>query len=53
MSRTLAVAVGLAAAFLATGPASAQKSQDTLRIAINDMFPVVDPYNFPQDEQTS
>ena len=43
-----------AAAMLATAsPALAQKSADTIRIAINDMFPVVDPYNFPQDEQTS
>lgn len=44
---------GLLAALAATTPAYAQKSADTIRIAINDMFPVVDPYNFPQDEQTS
>ena len=31
-------------------PAFAQKSKDELRFAINDMFPVADPYVFPHDE---
>jgi len=53
MSRTASLAAGLVAAFIATTPAFAQKSADTIRLAINDMFPLVDPYNFPQDEQTS
>ena len=45
--------VGLAGLLTAASPAFAQKSADTIRVAINDMFPLVDPYNFPQDEQTS
>jgi peptide/nickel transport system substrate-binding protein len=50
----LRTSLGLAAAaLLFTAPVQAQKSADTIRIAINDMFPLVDPYNFPQDEQTS
>ena len=44
-------AFGLAAASLFWGaPAAAQKSKDELRFAINDMFPVADPYVFPLDE---
>jgi len=39
-----------AASFLWSGPAAAQKSKDELRFAINDMFPVADPYVFPLDE---
>lgn len=31
-------------------PAWAQKSNDTLRIAVNDPFSVLDLYHFPQDE---
>ncbi len=50
--RTAAIA-GLVGILTAINPAAAQKSADTIRIAVNDMFPVVDPYNFPQDEQTS
>jgi peptide/nickel transport system substrate-binding protein len=50
LRRTLGLA---AAALMLAVPAQAQKSADTIRIAINDMFPLVDPYNFPQDEQTS
>ena len=51
MTKKLVLAVGVAAAaLLATGPAMAQKSKDTLRIAINDMFRVSDPYHFPLDE---
>ena len=44
----LAGAAGLLAG-LAAAPAAAQKSKDTLRIAINDMFRVSDPYHFPLD----
>jgi len=55
MSRTVSRitfgAFGLAAASLFWGgPALAQKSKDELRFAINDMFPVADPYVFPLDE---
>ena len=51
MSRKLAGILGLAAASLIlAAPATAQKSKDTLRIVINDMFGAMDPYNFPHDE---
>src|SRR5262249_17308621 len=48
-------AFGLASASLLvtsliSGPASAQKAKDEMRLAINDMFPTVDPYVFPLDE---
>ena len=49
MSYKALTALGLFAALISS-PALAQKSQDTLRLAINDMFPVMDPYNFPLDE---
>ncbi len=39
-----------AAAMLVSSSAFAQKSKDEMRVAINDMFPVIDPYVFPQDE---
>ena len=35
---------------LQPGPALAQKSADTLRMAITDWWPTLDPYYFPQDE---
>ena len=35
---------------LQSGPALAQKSADTLRMAITDWWPTLDPYYFPQDE---
>lgn len=53
MPKTKSAMAGLAALLATASPAFAQKSADTIRIAINDMFPLVDPYNFPQDEQTS
>jgi len=53
MSRTASLAAGLVAALIATTPAYAQKSADTIRLAINDMFPVMDPYNFPLDENAA
>jgi len=53
MSIKIAGIAGLVGVLAAIGSASAQKSADTIRIAINDMFPLVDPYNYPQDEQTS
>ena len=37
-------------AALAVGPAAAQKSQDTLRMASTDWWPMQDPYHFPLDE---
>ncbi len=52
MSRSITLAFCLAAAALAAAPASAQKAQDTIRLAINDMFPSSDPYNFPYDENS-
>ena len=52
MCKSLMLAAA-ASAVLVASPTLAQRSADTLRIAINDMFPLVDPYNFPQDEQTS
>ena len=50
MTRKVAITLGLAAALIAGGPATAQKSKDTLRIAINDMFGTLDPYHFSIDE---
>jgi len=51
MTKKTALAAGIAAAaLLAAAPAMAQKSKDTLRVAINDMFSVSDPYHFPLDE---
>ena len=49
--RIVSVVAGLAVSSLVGGaPAFAQKSKDELRFAINDMFPVADPYVFPLDE---
>jgi peptide/nickel transport system substrate-binding protein len=53
MYRKFTALAGLAMALSTAYPALAQKSADTIRLAINDMFPLVDPYNYPQDEQTS
>ena len=51
MSRIAAAAFGLAAASLfAISPVHAQKSKNEMRVVINDMFPVLDPIVFPQDE---
>ena len=51
MSRILPAALaGVALSLFGGTPAQAQRSQDTLRYAINDMFPTVDPYVFSQDE---
>ena len=51
MSRASARIVGLAAAALVVGgPALAQKSKDTMRIAINDPFSVLDSYHVPHEE---
>ena len=43
------ILLGVSAAALAT-PVLAQKSQDTLRIAINNPFAVLSPYDLPVDE---
>ena len=51
MSRTFATVMGLAAAALVMGgPALAQKSKDTMRIAVNDPFSVLDSYHVPHEE---
>ena len=51
VSRITFGAFGLAvSSLLWSGMALAQKSKDELRFAINDMFPVADPYVFPLDE---
>ncbi|NQV56323.1 MAG: hypothetical protein HQ503_10735 [Rhodospirillales bacterium] len=51
MSLRHLLAVGAAAVALdVAGPVSAQKSKHTIRVAINDMFSVSDPYHFPLDE---
>ena len=50
---TTKVALLAAAAALYMAPASAQKSQDTLRIAINNPFAVLSNYDLPVDESTN
>ena len=47
---TRLIAAASLAALFAASPALAQKSKDTLRLAINDPFSTVDSYHFPQDE---
>ena len=49
MRTTWSFALG-AAALLAAAPAFAQKSADTLRVAINNPFAVLSPYDLPVDE---
>ena len=53
MSKTLAAALGVAGWLLVAGAAQAQKSADTLRIAVTDMFSVTDPYHLPLDENAA
>ena len=53
MSARMGLIAAAAAALLAPVPAFAQKSADTIRLAINDMFPLMDPYNFPLDESAA
>lgn len=51
MTRIVSITLGAVTALaLSTAPAAAQKSEDTLRMAITDMFSVLDPYHFPLDE---
>jgi len=51
MSRFALTALSLAAAsLLANTSALAQKSKNEMRVVVNDMFPVLDPVVFPQDE---
>src|SRR4051812_47391781 len=48
--RTAQIA-GIAAVLLAAAtPALAQKSKDTLRLAINDPFPILSPHYYQVDE---
>jgi len=44
------VGTALLCVSLAAGPALAQKSADTMRVAINDPFAVLSPYHLPQNE---
>ncbi len=44
---------GIAAIMALASPAFAQKSNETIRLAINDMFPKMDPYNYPLDENAA
>ncbi|MCD6073631.1 MAG: hypothetical protein K0Q70_514 [Rhodospirillales bacterium] len=53
MSTKLAAALGVAGALFVAGAAQAQKSADTLRIAVADMFSVTDPYHLPLDENAA
>ncbi|MCD6075340.1 MAG: transporter substrate-binding protein, partial [Rhodospirillales bacterium] len=48
-SASLRLCAFAAALFLVT-PASAQKAKDTLRIAANDQYSVLSPYDLPLDE---
>ncbi len=50
MAFRLSAALGAFAALVAAAPASAQKATDTIRIAVNDTFSVLDEYTFPLDE---
>jgi peptide/nickel transport system substrate-binding protein len=50
MLKLSAAAFALAAAVAWGHPASAQKSQDTLRIGVSDWFGTLDPFWFPLDE---
>src|ERR1044072_9431867 len=49
MRRILCASVALAAILIA-GSASAQKSADTLRVAINDPIDILSPYDRPNEE---
>ncbi len=51
MAQLRAFVIGLMAILaVATGPARAGKSDDTLRIAVTDWWSTLDPYQFPLDE---
>jgi peptide/nickel transport system substrate-binding protein len=43
----------LSALFFAAGPASAQKSEDTIRLAINDPFNTIDSYTIGHEESNT
>jgi peptide/nickel transport system substrate-binding protein len=53
MKKAFYSAVAAAAAVLAAGPASAQKSQDVLRLAVNDPIFVLSSYHVPADEASN
>ena len=53
MSKIFTAALGVAWALFVAGAANAQKSADTLRIAVADMFSVTDPYHLPLDENAA
>ena len=48
--RWAALIAALAVLLCAAGPASAGKSDDTLRVAVTDWWSTLDPYIFPLDE---
>jgi peptide/nickel transport system substrate-binding protein len=50
LSRRWAGLAGLLGLVLVSGPAAAQKSADTLRVAVTDWWSMLDPYQFPLDE---
>ena len=51
--KSLTTALLAGAALIAAAPAMAQKSKDTVRIAINDPFPTILSYHHPVDEATN
>jgi peptide/nickel transport system substrate-binding protein len=51
MKKIIAGSFGIAAALLiGAQPAAAQKSKDTLRMAVTDWWSTLDPFHFPLDE---
>ena len=50
MYKTVSLGLCAAAALLAAGPSYAQKAKDTLRIAANDQYSILSPYDLPLDE---
>ncbi len=53
MSGKLAATLGVVGMLVLANAAQAQKSQDTLRIGVTDMFSVTDPYHLPLDENAA
>jgi peptide/nickel transport system substrate-binding protein len=50
MYKALSLGLCAAVALLGATPASAQKAKDTLRIAANDQYSILSPYELPLDE---
>lgn len=53
MSGKLTATLGVVGALALCSAAEAQKSRDTIRVGITDMFSVSDPYHFPLDENAA